>query len=210
MSRDRQGARRTITTRLGSALQRGVLVVVPIALTLLVAVKIVEFMRKILAPVAHLLPDWVRLESLVALVVTLFFCMIIGFIAESSWGGPAVMWFDERVMGLIPGYRTLRAIAQSFFGNADSSGWLPALIRTDETWQAGFIVESHADGRFTVFVPGAPTPTAGDIHIIGPERVRRISSHPGRIFRSLTLFGAGVERLKKEILPGAEPADWGD
>jgi uncharacterized membrane protein len=181
------------------------MVILPIALAISVLIKFLEFVRGVVAPIAHLLPPQIRLDNLAALVLLLVASFAVGLFVSTSWGSRLVSWFEESIMSLIPGYRTMRMIIHSFLGRTDVSGWQPALIRLDETEQPGFVVERHADGQFTVFVPGAPVPTSGDVHIVDPERVRLVSARAGGVVRCLSRLGSGVEDFKRTVLPDAPP-----
>jgi len=186
----------------------GLIVVLPIALSLFAILKLLDFVRGLLAPVSQLLPDDVRFQTVIALLLVIIVCFLVGLLAQSSWGARLIGGV-ERVCAYVPGYRTLRSFIHSLFGSPMAEGWTPALIRTDETEQPGFVIERHEDGRFTVFVPGAPTPMSGDVHVIEGWRVKMVSVNTPEILRVLTRFGAGAERVKRTAGPpqGSPPPD---
>jgi uncharacterized membrane protein len=179
-----------------STIVRGLLVVLPIWLSAFVVLKVLDFLRSLLKPVASLLPDNAQFQNLVALVLVVVLCFAIGLMSRSDWGGRVIGW-AERSFLLLPGYRSLRTFIHSLLGSPVAEGWTPALIRTDETEQPGFVIERHDDGRFTVFVPGAPTPMSGDVHVIDGWRVKMVSAGTPEILRVLARFGAGAERVKQ-------------
>jgi uncharacterized membrane protein len=58
-----------------------------------------------------------------------------------------------------------------------------------------FIVEELDDGRFTVFVPSVPTPLAGAVYILAPERVHPIDVPFTQAIKSVSRWGSGSKDL---------------
>jgi len=48
---------------------------------------------------------------------------------------------------------------------------MPALVEIEEALAPAFVIETLDDGRLTVFVPSVPTPFAGAVYVLRPERV---------------------------------------
>ena len=51
------------------------------------------------------------------------------------------------------------------------------------------------DGRLTVFVPSSPTPLAGAIYILNPERVHRLNVPFTQAVKAVTRWGLGSKAL---------------
>ena len=62
----------------------------------------------------------------------------------------------------------------------------------------GLIVEVLPDDRIVVFIPVAPTPTVGQIHILPPERVKKLDATLGSVINSLTQWGVGTEKIYQQ------------
>jgi uncharacterized membrane protein len=58
-----------------------------------------------------------------------------------------------------------------------------------------FIIEEFSDGRFTVFVPSAPTPLSGSVYILTPERVHPVDIPFTHAVKALSRWGAGSKEL---------------
>jgi uncharacterized membrane protein len=69
------------------------------------------------------------------------------------------------------------------------------MAEIEEALVPAFIIEEFDDGRFTVFVPAAPTPFSGSIYILTPERVHPIDVPFAHAIRSLSRFGSGSKEL---------------
>ena len=96
--------------------------------------------------------------------------------------------------GRLPGYGLIRGLTQRLAGDAEGTEWTPALVEIEDALVPGFIIEVLDDGRITVFVPSVPTPLAGAVYILVPERVHVVDvpfTQPSGFCSSL---GLGVER----------------
>jgi uncharacterized membrane protein len=58
-----------------------------------------------------------------------------------------------------------------------------------------FIIEELADGRYTVFVPGVPSPVRGSVYVLGRERVRPLDASFAQTIHALSRWGSGVGNL---------------
>jgi len=54
---------------------------------------------------------------------------------------------------------------------------------------------SRDDGRFTIFVPSVPTPFAGAVYVLGPERVHMIDVPFTQAIKTITQWGSGSREL---------------
>ena len=76
-----------------------------------------------------------------------------------------------------------------------TNAWKPALAEIEEALVPAFIIEEFADGRFTVFVPSAPTPVSGSIYILTPERVHPLDIPFTHAVKALSRWGSGSQEL---------------
>ena len=101
------------------------------------------------------------------------------------------MVFFER----LPGYGLLRSLTQRVAGDSEESTWKPVLAEIEDALSPAFIIEEHADGRFTVFVPSIPTPLAGAVYVLGRERVHLLDVPFTQAIRSVSRWGSGTKDL---------------
>ena len=57
------------------------------------------------------------------------------------------------------------------------------------------LVERHADGRMTLFVPQAPTPTLGTVYVVTADQVEVLGSSASDLLSSTMQWGIGTEEL---------------
>src|SRR5262245_51433281 len=66
------------------------------------------------------------------------------------------------------------------------------LVKVQELWQPGYIIEPNVDGTLTVFVPQAPIVALGQVYIVEPGRVRKLDIDSAALNARLKVLGKGV------------------
>ena len=156
------------------AVIRGLLIVVPVYLAILLLLKGMKSVAKLVQPFTALLPDWVPAEDLLSLLLVLAICAVIGATVGTRLGRRAREWLERSVFERIPGYGVIRSLTQQIAGRSRENTWRPALVEIEDALVPGFIIEEFEDGRYTVFIPSIPTPFAGAVYVLARERVHRV------------------------------------
>jgi uncharacterized membrane protein len=181
----------------------GLFIVVPVYLAVLLLLKGMKSVASLVRPVAALVPDWLPAEGLFSLVLVLALCFLVG-VAVRTPSGRAVrermeMVFFER----LPGYGLLRSLTQRLAGDSEEQTWKPALVEIEDALVPAFIIEELDDGRFTIFVPSVPTPLAGAVYVLRPERVHILDIPFTQAIRSVSRWGSGskdlVAAMRKQV-----------
>jgi MFS family permease len=69
------------------------------------------------------------------------------------------------------------------------------MAEIEEALVPAFIIEEFEDGRFSVFVPSAPTPFSGSVYILTPERVHPVDIPFTHAIKALSRWGSGSKEL---------------
>ena len=154
-----------------NAMVGGVLVLLPIYLAVLVLLKGMQTVAKVVQPIAALLPDWLPGENFLSLLAVLIVCFVVGSAMRTGQGERFESAWRRRSSGRLPGYTLFRSLARELVGEGEEKVWKPVLAEIEEALVPAFIIEELDYGRFTVFVPSIPTPLAGAVYILSPERV---------------------------------------
>jgi uncharacterized membrane protein len=72
----------------------------------------------------------------------------------------------------------------------------------EEALVPALIVEKLEDGSYTVLVPSAPTPMAGAVYILPPERVHPVDVPFTAALRVFTKWGAGSGEFVRALEAG--------
>ena len=145
----------------GSRFIGGLLVVVPIYLSVLLLLKAMQSVVGFVRPFAMLLPAWFPAERALSLLLVLIVCFLIGVAVRTPAGRMIREQIEKSLFERIPGYALFRSLTQRMAGKDEEKVWKPALAEIEEALVPAFIIEELEDGRFTVFVPSVPTPFAG-------------------------------------------------
>ncbi|MCC6848437.1 MAG: DUF502 domain-containing protein [Deltaproteobacteria bacterium] len=173
----------------------GVLVVMPLVLTALLLAKAVAAVVAMLRPIATHLPAGLPLPEIVALVIVIGACFCAGAIVRTGPGRRLKEELDRRLLERIPGYTLIRGLAGRITGQEQGSTFAACLVEIEDALAPAFIVEEHADGRYTVFVPSIPTPAAGTVYILDAHRVHVVDVPFAKAVSVISRWGAGSRDL---------------
>ena len=178
---------RSITSALGA----GLLVLVPVYLAVLLLLKAMQSLGALVRPLARLLPEWLPSEGLLSLLLVLIVCLVVGLLMRTWCGRVTRDWLEHAVLEKLPGYSLLRSLTLRIAGKTEDVAWKPALAEIEEALVPAFIIEKLPDGRYTVFVPSVPTPLAGAVYVLTPERVHPVNIGFTQAIRTVSRWGAG-------------------
>jgi uncharacterized membrane protein len=173
----------------------GLLIVLPVYLTVLVLLKGMRSVVALVRPLAMLLPAWLPAENLLSLALVLVVCFLIGIAVRTRVGRILRHWMDRAVFERLPGYGLFRSLTQRLAGEGRENVWKPALVEIEEALVPAFIIEEVGDDRFTVFVPSVPTPLAGAVYILSRERVHPLDVSFTQAITSISRWGLGSKDL---------------
>ena len=187
----------------GSTFLGGLLIVVPIYLSILLLLKAMQSLAGFVRPLAMLLPAWIPAENALSLLLVLIVCFLIGVAVRTRAGRTLRERIEKSLFERIPGYALLRSLTQRAAGIDEERVWKPALAEIEEALVPAFIIEELDDGRFTVFVPSVPTPFAGAVYILAPERVHPLDVPFTQALKSVSRWGSGSKELVAAMKTGS-------
>jgi uncharacterized membrane protein len=192
----------------------GLLVWVPLALTLWVLDLIVTSMDRTLL----LLPPPWRPERWLGftlpgagLVLTVLIVFLTGMLAANIIGQRLVLWW-ESILGRIPIvsniYRSVKQVSDTLLAQDGHSFRRAVLVEFPQRgqWAIGFVVGSPGPGvsreldpqALAVYVPTAPNPTSGYTIIVPPGEVRDVDMSVDEALKFVISMGV--------VTPGTAPA----
>lgn len=174
-----------------SRLITGIVVIIPVYLSLLLVAKAIRSVGGLVHPIGALLPEWLPGEDLAALVLVLILCLVVGTIARTTVGQTIRERVERSLFMRIPGYALLRSLTQRLVGDNRENAWKPAFAEIEEALVPAFIIEEFDDGRYTVFVPSVPTPLAGAVYILDRARVHPVDVPFTRAISVISRWGQG-------------------
>ena len=182
-----------------STLLSGVLVILPLGLMLIIVLKIVVMIQPLSAPFVEWLPREFRFPALIALLLLLIACLLAGLLAQTRAGRGVGTSLEDAILHRIPGYSTVRSLTRRIANAEESEKFAPALVEIEDALVPAFVVEEHPDGRYTVFVPSAPTPAVGAIYIMARARVHFIDAPFMKTVSCISSWGVGAKELVQSM-----------
>ena len=184
----------TKTTLIG-----GLLVVLPIYLSILLLAKTLAGILALLSPVTATIPAGAQFRQIFALMIVLAVCLIAGLVVRTGAGLRAKHALERSVLEKIPGYALVRGLAERLGGDAGEGSFQPALVELEDALSPGFIIEELEDARYTVLVPSVPTPAAGALFILPRERVHPLDVPFTQAVKVISKWGAGAGELARGV-----------
>ena len=187
----------------------GLLFMVPLILILVVLRHGIEFANKVVKPIASLSPvdgiAGVTIATLAAVLLLVLMALAFGLFAQTALGQRIRAWLEATVVGKVPGYSILKGILADSDGVSDSEDVTTALAWVEDCWVYAFVLEVHADGHRTVFVPGAPSPLSGAVYFLPEGRVRPIDVPVASVMKAIRGLGIGSAALLEGRLSAKSP-----
>jgi uncharacterized membrane protein len=184
----------TKTTLIG-----GLLVVLPIYLSILLVARSLSAIVALLSPVTAAIPAGVQFRQLIAILIVLAICFMAGLVVRTGPGLRAKNTLERSVLEKIPGYALVRGLTERVSGDEREGAFRPALVEIEEALAPGFIIEELDDGRYTVLVPSVPTPAAGSLLILARERVHPLDVPFTQAVKVISKWGAGAGELARGV-----------
>jgi uncharacterized membrane protein len=184
----------TKTTLIG-----GLLVVLPIYLSILLLAKTLSGILALLSPVTAAIPAGGQFQQVFAILIVFAVCFVAGIVVRTGPGRRAKNVLERSVLERIPGYALVRGLAERVSGDESEGAFRPALVEVEEALSPGFIIEELDDGRYTVLVPSVPTPAAGALFILPRERVHPLEVPFTQAVKVISKWGAGAGELARGV-----------
>jgi len=183
----------------GTTVVGGLVVLVPLYLAVMVVAKLMETVVGVVKPIANLLPAWVPAERVLSLLLVLLVCFVIGLLVHTTRGAAVRDRLERSLFGKLPGYELFRSLSLRATGHSDQAGWKPAIVEIEEAFVPAFIIETLDNGSYTVFVPSVPTPFAGAIYVLTPDRVHELDVPVAQAARAISQWGVGTKSLIEKM-----------
>ena len=182
----------------------GVLVLVPLAVIVLLLAEIVEILEKIAEPLDLQSATSVIGAIIIALLLVLLICFIVGAIVRTRLGSWSLERFERTILFQIPGFQIISNALKGFAEK--KTAYRAALVQLygPGTGVLGFVMEENDNGSVTVFVPSVPTLTVGSLHVVDRERVTMLEASSIDVTNCISQWGIGSQKILGSVkLPDA-------
>jgi uncharacterized membrane protein len=175
----------------------GTLFLAPLFILFFVLREGFHLLARALKPIASLLPiqAWFGMDQpeIAAALILLIAAFLAGLVMRPRIAARLNRTIENWVLRKMPGYTIFKSIAQ---GTAGMRGEIKvALANIDDAWLMAFIIERLDDGLLTVFIPSAPTPTAGNVYFLREDQVKRLDITVSAAVQCIMQLGVGSREL---------------
>ena len=184
----------TKTTLIG-----GLLVILPIYLSILLLAKTLSGVLALMSPVTAAIPAAAQFRQVIAILIVLAVCLVAGIVVRTGPGRWAKIALERSVLERIPGYTLVRGLAERLGGDDRGGTFQPALVELEDALAPAFIIEELSDGRYTVLVPSVPTPAAGSLFIMPRARVHPIDVPFTQAVKVISKWGTGAGEMARGV-----------
>jgi len=110
---------KTLATFLKMTLVGGLLVVLPLWVSLLLLLKAIKSALLVLQPIAKLVPQKFVHHDILALCLLVLICFAVGLLIRTETGTRIGDWLEQDLLGRIPGFPLIRGMIRQFAGEKD-------------------------------------------------------------------------------------------
>jgi len=176
----------------------GFLLALPVYLAVLLMFKGMKSLGALLRPLTFLHPPGMSTdaaEGVLAVLVSLIICFILGALILTRPGRVIRERLERTFLVKIPGYTVVRGLTQQIAGQGRDDEWKPALADLGASTVLALIIEEVDEDRYAIFIPSAPSPFSGPLHILPKTRVHPLNVSPSQVFQTVSRWGSGMKDL---------------
>lgn len=176
----------------------GILALLPLYLFLIVIAKAWKSLNSIGAAIAQMLGITSVLgvigTSVFSGLLTIGIWIVTGFLVRYSFLGAATKAAERQLSRFVPDYEIYKAKAEEKLQNkVRVLPYTSALIRCQEFWQPGYIVEQDQQGNYVVFLPDIPETNKGHVVLVNRDQIRVVAHlSANQLDASLRKAGKGL------------------
>jgi len=183
----------------------GVLFLLPVVLVLVILGYAVRLAADVVQPISKSLPfdltvAGVGAVTILAVLLLVMISFVAGMFSRTEAGRRFSGWLEGTLLDGVPQYQLVKSIGEGLARIEGANNLKPALIGIDGGWQIGYVLEPIGDRWMAVFLPLAPTATAGNVMYLPSDRIRPLDISMAQAKSLITHMGIG----SGEVLRGTD------
>jgi len=182
----------------------GILFFIPLIILIVILQKAFQIVAVLVIPIIKLLDVTnifgIGVEIIISVAIILFIIFLGGLISKTSRAKKAVKKIEDALLSKVPGYEMIKNMGESFIGFEGNTSISTVMVRIEDAWQYGFLIEEIEGEQYAVYVPGAPNPMSGSVYILEKTRIKKTNIPLNAAMKSLRGLGAGSNELLKKYL----------
>jgi len=182
----------------------GILFFIPLIILIVILQKAFQISAVLVSPIIKLL-DVTNIfgiggEIIISVAIILFIIYLGGLISRSSRVRRNVKKMEDALLSKVPGYEMIKNMGESFVGFEGNTSIPTVLVRIEDAWQYGFLIEEIEGEQYVVYIPGAPNPMSGSVYILEKSRIKKTNIPLKAVMKCMHGLGKGSNELVKNYL----------
>ena len=187
---------KSIARFIRATLVGGILYLVPLMVLLILLQKAHGISSKIVRPISQ----QADVGRLLAILLILFFCFLAGLFARTNVARRITTWIEDAILSKVPAYTLIKSMAESMTQTESAAKLPPVLVRIEDAWQMGFLIERINESHVAVFIPGVPDVWSGSLYYMTNDRIRALDLPVNDVRKVLRRIGYGSADLLRARL----------
>lgn len=179
----------------------GLIVLVPFAILALLLVEVARLLRELAGTLGLDSALGAGVAVAAGLLLIVLVCLAVGIAVRTRLGSWSFHKLEDLILQRVPGYELIGRILKGFAGDTDAYPAVMLQLHGPGSAVLGLVMEKHANGVLTVFVPSTPALTVGTVHVVEPERVTYLDTSTVELVNCLSQWGVG----SATVLAGTRP-----
>ena len=173
----------------------GLFLLLPIAVVLIVVLKVIAILHPLVEGLSMFLGITVGVRTLVVIVLFLL-CLMAGLLMRSQRVDHVRDWLERNILNLLPGYEYIRMRMRETLVQESEAKASAVLVRFDDNWSPARLIETGEDGTSVVFIPDTPQGNSGAVLVVETERVHHLNVPYAKLADSIRNYGRGLQAMK--------------
>lgn len=182
-----------------TTLAGGILFLLPLILIVFLLSKALKVAERLSQPFVNAIGissvGGVAIGTLVAIGGMILISLFAGLLARTRLGQAAYSALENSVLGVLPQWRIARGLVATLDTERASEVEV-VLVPTDAGWCLGLVLEKPAGDWWTVFIPGAPQWTSGQLSYARSDQVHPTGLSAAQAIMLLRRCGAGSASIQ--------------
>ena len=183
----------------------GIVFLVPVVFLIIILTQATKIMMRVAEPMARWIPvdtvGGVALANIIAVIGIVVLCFIAGLVARRAAVKTSVENLESKVLTKVPGYVVVKGMLSGLHDD-EKFQLKPVLATFQSSQRIGIEIERLRDDRVVVFVPKAPNPWSGSVHLMTPDAVQPIDMDMPTYMENVERFGQGTDEI---LFPPTQP-----
>ena len=176
----------------------GIVFLVPVVFLIFILSHAIKIMMMVAEPMAAWIPvdsiSGVARANIIAGLAILVVCFVAGLLARRAFVKTTMESLESKVLTKVPGYVIVKGMLSGLHDD-EKYQLKPVLATFRSSQRIGIEIERLRDDRVVVFVPNAPNPWSGAVHLMAPDAVHRVDMDMPTYMENVERFGQGTDEI---------------